>query len=252
MKKSLINLAALLTLLAAGLTAAAAAAFLGADVGPLDWERLVGEYYLPPPPPANVGIDPASKPVSLSSSSFSLDVKVDNVTNLGAFQFDVVYAPAVIQLQSFTEGPFLKSSGRSTLCSEVDIAPDTKRYACASGGDQAGPDGSGVLASLTFTAVAAGTSTVGFANGSLNDATADANPIAALWQNGLVTLGCAYDVDGNGNINIRDVQLVFSHWPSPPRVMDSRYDVDGNGSINIRDVQLTFAHWPSPPRTYCK
>ncbi|MGA2285072.1 MAG: carboxypeptidase regulatory-like domain-containing protein [Dehalococcoidia bacterium] len=63
---------------------------------------------------------------------------------------------------------------------------------------------------------------------------------------------CAFDVDDDGNIDIRDVQLVFAHWPSPPRVMDARYDVDGDGGIDIRDVQLVFAHWPSPPRTYCQ
>ncbi|MGA2285077.1 MAG: right-handed parallel beta-helix repeat-containing protein [Dehalococcoidia bacterium] len=66
------------------------------------------------------------------------------------------------------------------------------------------------------------------------------------------SMGCAYDVAGDGKIDIRDVQLVFAHWPSPPRALDWRYDVDKDGGIDIRDVQLTFAHWPSPPRTYCQ
>jgi hypothetical protein len=199
-----------------------------------------------------VKIDPATKIVSLVGGNFSLDVKAENVTNLGAFQFDVVYDPAAVQFQSFTEGAFLKSSGRSTLCSSVDIAPNTKRYGCASGGAQAGPNGSGVLASVTFAPLAVGTSAVSLTNGSLNDATADANPITASWQNGSVTVGCAYDVDGDGDTDIRDVQLVFAHWPSPPLAYDQRYDVDKDGDIDIRDVQLVFSHWPSPPRPYCQ
>ncbi|MGA2285073.1 MAG: carboxypeptidase regulatory-like domain-containing protein [Dehalococcoidia bacterium] len=203
--------------------------------------------------PTHVKIDPPARTISLAAGSSTVNVKIDNVTNLGSFQFDVVFDPAIVQLQSFAEGPFLKSTGRSTICSSSDIAPGAKRYACASGGSQAGPNGSGVLATLTFSPVAAGTSAVDLANWSLADATIDVNAIEAIWQNGSLTVAnCAYDADGNGMINIRDVQLVFAHWPSPPRVMDARYDVDGDGDIDIRDVQLVFGHWPSPPRTYCK
>jgi len=59
-------------------------------------------------------------------------------------------------------------------------------------------------------------------------------------------------VDGDGDVDIRDVQLVFAHWPSPPLAYSATYDIDKDGDIDIRDVQLTFAHWPSPPRTYCQ
>lgn len=174
------------------------------------------------------------------------------MTDLGSFQFDVVYDPAVVQFGSFTEGPFLASSGRSTLCSSFDVAPNTKRYGCVSGGAQAGPNGSGVLASLTFTPLAMGTSAVTLTNWTLTDASTDANPIQADWQDGSVTVGCAYDADGDGDIDIHDVQLELVHQPSPPLAYDQSYDVDKDGDIDIRDVQLVFAHWPSPPRNYCQ
>ena len=200
----------------------------------------------------NVRVDPLSKTVPLVGGNFTLDVKVENVTNLGAFQFDVVFDPTLMQFQSFTEGPFLASSGRTTSCSPSEIAPGTERYNCSSGGAQAGPDGSGVVATVTFSPVAADTSAVSLTNGSLSDATAGADPIDTMWQNGSVTVGCAYDVDGDAGIDIRDVQLVFAHWPAPPLTYNATYDVDKNGNINIRDVQLVFAHWPSPPRSYCQ
>jgi hypothetical protein len=201
-----------------------------------------------------VKIDPASKKVSLPNGNFTLDVKIQNVTNLGAFQFDLVFDPAVVQFQTFTEGAFLKSSGRTTICTPVFFPPNTETYGCVSNGAQAGPNGSGVLATVTFSPVAAGgPSALSLANGSLNDASIDALPIQATWQSGAVTVvSCAYDVDGDGDTDIRDVQLVFAHWPSPPVAYDKRYDVDGDGDIDIRDVQLVFAHWPSPPRTYCQ
>jgi hypothetical protein len=199
-----------------------------------------------------VKIDPASKTVSLLGGNFGLDVNVTNVTNLGAFQFDVVFDPTVVQFQSFTPGPFLASSGRSTLCSSFDVAPNIKRYGCVSGGAQAGPNGSGAIASLTFSPLAVGTSTVNLTNGSLADASADANPMDADWQGGSVTVGCAFDIDGDGDIDIHDVQIVLVHEPSPPLAYDARYDVDRDGDIDIRDVQLVFTHWPSPPRNYCQ
>ncbi|MGA2286734.1 MAG: dockerin type I domain-containing protein, partial [Dehalococcoidia bacterium] len=68
----------------------------------------------------------------------------------------------------------------------------------------------------------------------------------------VTVVNCAYDVDGDDDIDIRDVQLVFAHWPSPPLTYNATYDVDADGDIDIRDVQLVFAHWPSPPRTYCQ
>jgi hypothetical protein len=49
MKKPLLNLAVLLAILAAGVTAAASAAFWGTDIGPLDWERVAGSFYYRPP-----------------------------------------------------------------------------------------------------------------------------------------------------------------------------------------------------------
>lgn len=61
---------------------------------------------------------------------------------------------------------------------------------------------------------------------------------------------CRADVDGDGDVDMRDVALVFAHWPSPPKPYDSRYDIDDDGDIDIRDVALVFAQWPSPPKAW--
>ena len=60
---------------------------------------------------------------------------------------------------------------------------------------------------------------------------------------------CRADVDGDGDVDIRDVALVFAHWPSPPKPYDATYDMDSDGDIDIRDVALAFGQWPSPPKT---
>ena len=134
-----------------------------------------------------VRVDPASQTVPLPGGNFTVDIRVENVANLGAFQVDVVFDPAVIQFQSFAEGPFLKSSERSTVCFSNDIAADTKRYACASGGSQAGPNGSGVLATMTFSPLAKAASGLDLEQGALYDP--EANPIAATWLGGSVSVG---------------------------------------------------------------
>ncbi|MGA2285071.1 MAG: cohesin domain-containing protein [Dehalococcoidia bacterium] len=137
---------------------------------------------------AAVTIDPAGQNVA-PGSTFSVDVRVSDVSNLGAFQFDVVFDPAVLQVQSVTEGPFLKGSGRSTFCMSNDLAAGTKRYGCASGGTQAGADGSGILATVTFSPLAQAESSINLDQGELYTPIAD--PIDATWQGGSVRIGQA-------------------------------------------------------------
>jgi Cohesin domain len=134
-----------------------------------------------------VKVDPANQTIPLPGENFTVDIRVDDVANLGAFQFDLVFDPAVVQFQSFTEGPFLKSSGRPTFCMSSDITAGTKRYGCASGGAQTGPDGSGVLVTVTFSPLTEAGSSVNLEQGGLYSPNAD--PIAATWQNGSVGVG---------------------------------------------------------------
>jgi general secretion pathway protein D len=86
-------------------------------------------------------------------------VVVDDVTNLGAFEFELTYDPDVVELQEAKEGLFLGSSGRPVQCLPPRRSEGSIVFTCVTlGATPDGPTGSGVLAALTFQPVGAGTS----------------------------------------------------------------------------------------------
>ena len=198
-------------------------------------------------------IDPPEKTCYLGGSC-SVDIVVENVTNLGSFEFILDFNPSVIRFDYFEEGPFLKSTGRSTSCNGFPVGNGSEQFGCASGSatGQAGPSGSGVLAKAFFTPLAEGETPLDLHNTALYDATPEVNPIDHTVQDGRLIVRaclCRADVDCDGDVDIRDVALVFAAWPSPPKPYDQRYDMDLDGDIDIRDVALVFGQWPSPPKT---
>lgn len=102
------------------------------------------------PGPTMVRIAPASQEAYVGTS-FTADVAVENVKNLGAFEFTVGYDPSLLRYVSVKEGPFLKSSGRASQCPTIDVSGSSVRMVCVTlGPEPDGPNGNGVLATLTF------------------------------------------------------------------------------------------------------
>jgi len=91
--------------------------------------------------------------------SFDVTAVVDDVTNLGAFEFRLTYDSHVIELQDAKEGPFLGSTGRQVECLPPRRTEGAIDFTCLTlGATPDGPAGSGVLAIFTFQPVGAGTS----------------------------------------------------------------------------------------------
>ena len=92
---------------------------------------------------------------------------VEDVTHLGAFEAIVAYDSALIDFTSAAPGPFLGSSGRTSFCPPpvVNVIVGTiheLRFGCVtSGASPPGPSGAGLLATITWTAVAPGVATLG-------------------------------------------------------------------------------------------
>jgi hypothetical protein len=84
-----------------------------------------------------------------------VQIVIEDVENLGFFQFDLTFDPAVVQFKSVALGEFLASTGREATA--VGPLTDNEQGRLTFGaftvGDQAGPDGSGVLAEVTLTGV---------------------------------------------------------------------------------------------------
>jgi len=158
-----------------------------------------------------VRIEPAWKVVSPQDPPFSIQVRVDNVVTrnpctpysttkacgLGAYEFTLVYDPAVIGLQSVVNGPFLGSTGRIVSCNTYYPEPDRVRYLCytlppGEPPGPMGPTGSGLLATVTFAPLQIGSSPADLQNVILADVTGD--PIPHTVQDGSVTVDYSADL----------------------------------------------------------
>jgi len=115
--------------------------------------------------------------------SVTVTISIENVTNLGTYEWVLAYNPDVLDLASGNpvNGDFLRSTGRSVSCVPpiVDTAVGTVRFGCTSSAPpDAGPGpGPGVLSTVTFTAKAAGSTSLCLSWASLGDASPYVNDI---------------------------------------------------------------------------
>ena len=101
---------------------------------------------------ATVSVVPASQDVD-TQASYALTITLEGAQDLGAFEFDLGFDPALLQVDDVTLGDFLGSTGRNTAELGPNISNDTGivTYGAFSFGAQGGPDGAGVLAIVSFT-----------------------------------------------------------------------------------------------------
>ena len=94
--------------------------------------------------------------------SVVLTVQVSGVTDLYGYQFDLGFNPAVLAAVSVTEGPFLTGGGATIfLPGTIDnVGGSITANADILDGAVSGVSGSGTLLTVSFQALAAGSSTV--------------------------------------------------------------------------------------------
>ncbi len=124
----------------------------------------------------------------LAAGAFSLDIEVENVDNLGGFQFTLHFDPVIIQVQSIKLGPFLGSTGRSTaaLPAVIDNAAGFVTFGGYTFGDQPGASGSGVIARVYFQPIDVGATALTWSDDILSDV--QGNDIAHTAYNGTITV----------------------------------------------------------------
>jgi hypothetical protein len=121
---------------------------------------------------------------------FTVNVVVENVVNLGAYEFTLGFDPAILQYVRIQNGPFLGSSGRPVNCLPPDSDGTSVRMICVTlGATPPGPSGSGVLATVTFLPLTTGIAQMNIKEVILTDPMA--RVITAGKQGGLVTVGLA-------------------------------------------------------------
>lgn len=114
-------------------------------------------------PETTVRIEPTSVQVS-AGDTVPVTIEIHDVVNLGAFQFDLTFDPAIVQVDSVTLGDFPASTGRSVNPLGPKSQAGKVVYGAFSFGDAAGPDGSGTLATVILQARGGGQTPLGLAN----------------------------------------------------------------------------------------
>lgn len=107
---------------------------------------------------ATVRVDPATVTVA-PGQAFTLSIKVDNVTNLSAFEIHLAFDPAILQVTQAANGGLV--SADFVAQNTADNNGGTLDYAVAQINKPA-VNGSGTLVTINFTAKAAGTSQIAF------------------------------------------------------------------------------------------
>jgi cohesin domain-containing protein len=117
-----------------------------------------------------ISIQPSTKTVG-PGQSFTLDVSIASVSDLYGYQFDVGFDPTVLAANSVSEGAFLPGAGATIFFpGTIDNVGGTISFNAGSlTGAVSGAIGSGTLATLSFTSLGSGSSSVGLFNVSAFD-----------------------------------------------------------------------------------
>lgn len=141
-----------------------------------------------------VAFDPAVSSVS-AGQTFQVDISISDVNDLYAFQFDLEFDPSIVRVDGVTEGSFLAAVGGTFWDpGTIDNAGGTVAFIFDSLLGPGGATGSGVLATIEFTALMTGTGSLGLLSATFLDS--GLMDIAVEGQVGSV------DVEGNGIVPV--------------------------------------------------
>jgi len=105
--------------------------------------------------------------------TFHILISISSPVEITSWQFDLAFTASLLKANSVTEGPFLSESGtKTTLFSPGVIDNGTGHITLVTDSFvdlPPGPSGSGVLADISFTALAPGISPLTLSNVFLND-----------------------------------------------------------------------------------
>lgn len=122
----------------------------------------------PPPPQPGIALTPATAPaagISIASgagtnqSTLILEIRANSVSDLYGVAFDLRYPSGILQLVQASSGTFL---GNATLQSSPGPSTGVLIVGLSKLGTASGTNGSGVLMTLEFRAIAAGQGTFSF------------------------------------------------------------------------------------------
>ena len=109
-----------------------------------------------------------------SGTTLEIEVRADGVDDLYGVAFDLTFPSGVLRYEGVTEGPQLSNGGTRTSLQVAQTASGRLVVGHTRLGDVGGASGSGVLMTLRFTAIGAGSGSLGFSADQAYDSGGDA------------------------------------------------------------------------------
>lgn len=208
-----------------------------------------------PPPKCVVRVAPRNRRIDLNDE-FLVSVWVESVRDLVGFQFDLKWTnPNCISFVTTTRFNEIlpHSSGIKRLPKEAIRDPffqlDQKsglyRNIVATKEGETGVDGSGILLSVLFRAIAVGSCQVQLENLILLDSNQNEIECEIYKANVLVENPARpWDVNNDKVVNVFDLSLVARYFGLPiPLDLEINPDINGDGVVNIFDFTFVAVHF---------
>ena len=190
-----------------------------------------------------VGYTFSETPIHVGTT-FTLNLRTENVHDLAGWQFDIVFDPVVLETVEINEGDFLESKGGTTFFQKGTIDNATGKITKLSSArlNEDGVSGTGTLVSVTFTAKAGGETRLSLDNfqlGSITGEIINAGPHEVVFTiEGQLAIG---DVNRDGQVSVLDLILVARHLGEDASA-NPQADVNRDGVINIQDLIIVAQH----------
>ena len=179
--------------------------------------------------------------------TFTLHLNVENVSDLGGWQADIIFNPAVLRADKVSEGDFLKEddeppffdagtinnkTGRITGLKTVRISQDRISR-------------QGRLLSVEFTIIGSGESGLTVNSFQVGSRRGETIPIIppeiVIVVEGDGPTKPAWDVNQDGQVNVLDLILVAQYLGGDASA-NPQSDVNGDGTINVLDLVVVAQH----------
>jgi hypothetical protein len=181
-------------------------------------------------------------------ATINLTLYVQDISSLWSWKVNVTWDNSMLQLapaNNVTEGPFLSSNGASaTLFLEAPPTPGNIPELSSTLLENSSVTGSGALATISFTVLNYGNTTINITDTRLlNPAATDITTIAPISK--LLTIRLPGDVNGDNEVNMADVVIALKAFGSTPGT--SRWnpaaDINNIGKIDMSDIIAILAHF---------
>ena len=179
--------------------------------------------------------------------TFTLHLNVENVSDLGGWQGDIIFDPDVLRVDKVSEGDFLKDDDEQPFFDDGTINNKTGKItglkSVRISGGRVGRQGT--LLTVEFTVIGSGESQLTLDNfqvGSRRGETIPVIPPEIVIVVGTgKPAGPAWDVNADGTTNILDLVLVAQEL-GKTESSGSPVDVNGDGTVNILDLVVVAQH----------